>query len=281
MISRSCLLFLPVLMLAQVLIPAQALVPAQDKAPPEVDQELRARVNGFYHYFVVGSFSPRKAESFIAEDTKDFFYDNGKIQFKEFRIDSISYSDNFTKAMVMVIGKSMKMVRGTLVEMEQPMLTRWKIEDGKWCWTYDPQDVGRTPMGGAGTNAPADASAPKQMVIPKDPLSIVPKAPMGIDKSSVTLSASEPGSAQVVFTNEADGAVEVGLDGPTVRGLKATLEPATVPGHGTAVLTLKFDPADKSGPAGVWEPKGRIPYRIVVNPFNRMYPFSLTFAASK
>jgi hypothetical protein len=275
MISRTCLLFLPILMLAQVLMPAQ------DKAPPEVDQELRARVNGFYHYFVVGSFSPRKAEAFIAEDTKEFFYDNGKIQFKEFRIDSISYSDNFTKASVMVIGKSMKMVRGTLVEMEQPMLTRWKIEDGKWCWTYDPQDVGRTPMGGARTDAPATAPAPGQMVIPKDPLSVLPKAPMGIDKSSVTLSASEPGSTQIVFTNGADGAVQVGLDGPTVRGLKATLEPATVPGHGTAVLTLKFDPADKSGPADVWEPKGRIPYRIVVNPFNRMYSLALTFTASK
>jgi hypothetical protein len=46
-------------------------------------------------------------------------------------------------------------------------------------------------------------------------------------------------------------------------------------------MTLQFDPADKSGPPDVWEPKGKIPYRIVVSPFNRMFPVLLTFTPSK
>jgi hypothetical protein len=104
---------------------------------------------------------------------------------------------------------------------------------------------------------------------------------MGVDKAEVTLHTDQPGSVQVVFTNGADGVVEIGLDGPVVRGLKATLDKTSVPGHGMAVMTLQFDPADKSGPSDVWEPKGKIPYRIVVSPFNRMFPVFLTFTPSK
>jgi hypothetical protein len=271
MISRTCLLFLPIFMLAQ------------DQAPPAVDQEFRARVNAFYQYFLEGSFSPRKADAFVAEDTKEYFYNAGKLKFLSFKIDSVSYSDNFTKAQVTILAKTRQMVLGHVVEVDLPLQTRWKIEDGKWCWTYVPGDMACTPMGGTSCTPPPAGTKPPAAEIPKNisPEAILQKSPMGIDKSIVTLSASEPGSAQVVFTNGADGAVQVGLDGPVVRGLKATLEPATVPGHGTAVLTLKFDPADKSGPADVWEPKGRIPYRIVVNPFNRMFSVALTFTASK
>ena len=118
MIPRTCLLFLPILLLAQ------------EQAPPEVDQELRARVNGFYQDFVEGSFSPRKAEAFIADDTKDYFYNTGKRKFISFRIDTVTYSDDFTKAQVLVVGKETKMVLGHTVVMDAPMDTHWKIEGG-------------------------------------------------------------------------------------------------------------------------------------------------------
>jgi hypothetical protein len=270
MISRTCLLFLPILALAQ------------DQAPPEVDQELRARVNGFYQDFVEGSFSPRKAEAFIAEDTKDYFYTTGKRKFISFRIETVTYSDRFTKAQVLVVGKETKMVLGHVVVMDAPMDTHWKIEDGKWCWTYDPGDTACTPMGGKCSD-PGPEGAKTRVAVPKDmsPESIIKKSPMGVDKAEVTLHTDQPGSVQVVFTNGADGGVEIGLDGPVVRGLKATLDKTSVPGHGIAVMTLQFDPADKSGPPDVWEPKGKIPYRIVVSPFNRTFPVFLTFTPSK
>ena len=66
-----------------------------------------------------------------------------------------------------------------------------------------------------------------------------------------------------------------------MRGLKTTLDRTTIPGYGKAVLTLEYDPTDKSGARDVWEPKGHIPYRIVVSPFYKMYPISLMFTDSK
>jgi hypothetical protein len=270
MISRTCLLFLPILLLAQ------------DQAPPDVDKDLRARVNGFYQDFVEGSFSPRKAESFIAADTKDYFYNTGKVKFLSFKIDTVTFSDNFTKAQVMVIGKTRKMVLGHVVDMDMPMDTHWKIEDGKWCWTYDPGDTAATPMGGK-VSPPGPEGAKPRVVVPKDLSadSILKKSPMGVNMDDVTLPADKQGSVQVVFTNGADGEVQIGLDGPVVRGLTATFDKTSVPGHATAVLTLKFDPADRSGPKDVWEPKGKIPYRVVVSPFNRMFPVVLTFTPAK
>ena len=277
MIARTCFLFFPLLVFAQ------------DQAPPAVDQELRARVNGFYQNFLEGSFSPRKAEGFIAEDTKDYFYNAAKLKFMSFRIDKISYSDNFTKALVVVVGKGTKMIAGHPVVLDQPMDTRWKIEDGKWCWTYSVYDIPSTPMGGR-LSPPDPAAERAGVVVPKsvDPVdirsagaAIMGQVTMGVDKSGVTMDPGQPSKVEVTFSNGASGYVQVAVDGPSVRGLTVTLDKTSVPPHGTAVLTLQYDPADKSAGKDIWEPKGTIPFRIVVSPFDRLYPVNVVFAAAR
>lgn len=277
MISRLSLLFLPVLLLAQ------------EQAPPEVEQELRARVNAFYQNFVDGS--PRKAEAFVAEDTKDWYYNAGKNHYESFKIvGDIKYSDNFTKAIVVVAGKMERLISGQVVVMDVPQETRWKIENGKWCWTYHPEDTCLTPMCG---KTPPAATAEERAAAgarPKDTtpasiraaaLAVLEQQPMGVDKDTVTMNMDQTGSVEVVFTNGADNDISIALDGPVVRGLKAKLDRTMVPGHGKAVLSLVYDPSDKSGPKDVWEPKGNIPFRIVVAPFNRMFPVNVQFIGPK
>jgi len=275
MISRACLLFVPVVLLAQ------------DHVPAVVDQELRTRVNGFYSNFMEGSFSPRKAEGYVADDTKDYFYDAGKIKFIAFTLQTITYTDDYTRATVLGVGKTRKMVLGHVLEMDMPQQTRWKIENGKWVWTYDASMMASTPMGGklpgvkSDDQQPADPNEVKKDLSPdavkEQAMATIKKPPMGIDKNELMAKADQPWSSQVVFTNGSDGSVQVGLDGPEVRGLKATRESISVPGHGTAVFAFKFDPADKTGTAGVYDPKGKIHYRFVVSPFNKMYDFNLIF----
>jgi hypothetical protein len=282
MISRTCLLFLPLIALAQ------------EQAPPDVEQALRERVTGFYSNFLEGSFSPRKAEAFVAADTQDFFYDQGKKKFISFKVDKVTFTDNFTKAEVLVVGKRNVLIQGHPFVLDEPMPTRWKLENGKWCWTYDVCAIASTPMGGnicpdgkppQGPPSPTGAvSAPKSFApedINKAGVDIVKSAKMGVDKPNVTMRADKPSTVQVVFTNGVAGEIQIGLDGPAVRGLKATLDKTTLPGYGKAVLTLEYDPTDKSGPTNVWEPKGRIPYRIVVSPFFKFFPISLMFTDSK
>ena len=62
---------------------------------------------------------------------------------------------------------------------------------------------------------------------------------------------------------------------------RAKLDKTSIPGHGTAVLSLRYDPSDKSAPKDVWEPKGSILFRIFASPFGRIYPVRVEFTAPK
>jgi hypothetical protein len=164
-----------------------------------------------------------------------------------------------------------------------PQITHWKIESGKWCWTYNPDDYPPTPMGG---KSPPREAAGTGAVIPKN---VTPEAirsagtavldsqTMGLDKSVVKIRVDQVGSAQVVFTNAANGEIQIALDGPVVRGLTAKLDKMTVPSHGTATVSFHYDPSDKTGPKDVWEPKGTIPFRIIAAPFNRIFQLDVQF----
>src|ERR1700724_3603210 len=88
---------LPVFALASCLL-AQRPADLFSKAPPEVDEALRARVAKFYQAHVDGK--PRRAEELVAEDTKDYFYTARKPQYLSFQIIKIDYTDTFTKATV-------------------------------------------------------------------------------------------------------------------------------------------------------------------------------------
>ena len=277
MILRASLLFFPVFLSAQDLM-----------APPAVDQDLRARVSGFYENFLEKSFSPRNAEPFVAEDTKDYFYNAGKEKYQKFEIGKITYSDNFTRAVVVVMARMDRLIAGQVVPMDVPKNTHWKIENEKWCWYYDPKDFSITPFGGANPPpATTEAGAPK---IPKNTSpdemrkagrAVLEQQPMELAPSQVTMIVDKPASTEVVFTNGADGDIQIALDGPAVRGLTATLDKTTVPGHGKAVLSFHYDPSDKSGPKDVWEPKGSIRFSIVASPFNRYFPVFVQFTAAK
>lgn len=281
MILRTSLLLLPFIALAQ------------EHPPAVVDEELRARVSGFYQNFLDASFSPRKAEPFVAEDTKDFFYNALKQNYQSFQIGKITYTDDFRKANVVVLAKMETMIAGQKVVVDFPKDTHWKIENGKWCWTYNPADYPIVPIPGAKNPGPAVTGATEPHVagvIPKNSspeamraagAQVLKQQEMGIDKSLVTFSADQPSSSQVVFTNGADGDITIALDGPVVRGLKTKLDKTTVPGHGTAILSLDYDPSDKSGPKDVWEPKGSINFRIFAAPFDRIYPVTVQFASAK
>ena len=118
-----------------------------EKAPPDVDQALRARITGFYQAHVDRKLI-RKADQYVAEDTKDFFFEANKPTYLEFEIDKIIYSENFTRAKAIVKAKMTVPMPGFGDHpMVLPVPGDWKIENGEWCWYVD-QKIGRdTPFG--------------------------------------------------------------------------------------------------------------------------------------
>src|ERR1035438_3599187 len=87
------------LFLAVFILPAQTL----DKPPQDIDDSLRDRVKQFYDYHVAQKY--RLCEQLISEDAKDDFYVIKKPALESFTIGSVDYSDNFTKAKVLIIGR--------------------------------------------------------------------------------------------------------------------------------------------------------------------------------
>src|ERR1044072_5758427 len=106
-LARACLF----VFLASCLS-AQAPEDLFHKAPPAVEEALRARITQFFQLHVDGKF--RQAESLVAEDTKDFFYSANKPKYLGFEIKSISYNDDFTKAKAVVVAQMVVMVPGFL-----------------------------------------------------------------------------------------------------------------------------------------------------------------------
>lgn len=222
---------------------AQTEAPPAENAPDDVHRALVARVTEFYA--LLKSQQYRKAEAFIAEDTKDYYYDGAKPVIDAFEVMDIEFSDNFTHAKAMTkVSEPVVMAGFPPGEMTVRMPTLWRLENGNWL-LYEDLSKMASPGGiqtkvkaavDAGTVAAvAEGFTPDKM--PKE----LPKTPdfaMGkitVDKGEVQIS---PGTAeQIHLTNGSAGPMDLEL-GAQLRGIEAKLDKTTVAKGEQAVLTL-------------------------------------------
>jgi hypothetical protein len=258
------------------------------KAPPEVEQALRARVTEFFQLHVESNF--RKAYGMVAEDTKDYYFNNKKNTYESFRITGVKFlNDNFTKASVdLECQQKMQRVefKGTIIPV--PMTTMWKIEGGQWMWYRDPDNPQITPMGlsdldkvRAGETDEQIADRLRKLTSPESiaqqGLQIVGKT--NIDKPDVTLAMDKPSSAEVTFHNGQPGYVKLILNsGETMAGFNATLDKVDVGANQNAVLKLSYDPPAGSGSAPKSMPQG-VTVKLFVQPFNQTFTVNVHFGS--
>jgi hypothetical protein len=254
--------------------PEQSPPQPSPQAPPEVDTALRARITQFYQLEVEGKFN--RALQLVAEDTKDLFVGSSKPTYQSFEIHSIRYSDDFAEAEVMLMVNRLLPIQGFMGHpLPTKMTSRWKIENGQWCYYVDPQkDLPATPFG---------PFAPPGMAVPNGgtpgasrPLPPMPANPPNLrlliaDKSSVKLESSGPSSAQVAISNPSPWPAGLTLSAPKVAGLTVKLEPLTVRPGQTAILSIQ-----SSG--GVQIPKTPIMIVVTVPQTNQTIPIKVSFA---
>jgi len=208
MILRASLFLLPVLAAAQT-------------PPPEVDQALRERANQFLQYQVDGNF--RKSFDLVAEDTKDWYFAATKSKLISFKIESLEYSDNFTKAIVKGVSKRNVSALGQTFTLDIPMKDSWKLEDGKWMWYRNvvegtmetpfgtiPSPKGDTPAGAEPSRPaglPTDTS-PKAVAAAGERLATATDA-FSVSKTSIKFVEGVAASDEIVFHNGAPGLVRL------------------------------------------------------------------------
>jgi hypothetical protein len=237
-------------------------------APPEVDKALRARVSQFFQYHVDGDF--RRAYDLVAENTKEEYFNSAKMRLKKFELADIKYSDDFTRAEV-----NATVTMKWYIQLQEnisiiPMITTWKIEDGKWVW-YREIKTGSvlTPMGPSavipGVNDPnSRAQIPEHIdsaAVASAAQNIVKQ--VTVDKQGVSLAS---GKDQAVVHNGTLGYVQLTLATfPDLPGFSAKFDKTELGPNQDSVLHFEYKPVDK-------EPHAAFTVRIVTVPFNQVFP---------
>lgn len=233
-----------------------------NKPPEDVDKALRARVTEFYGYHITQEY--RKAEALVAEDTKDYFYTNGKPHYLKCEIRQIKYTNEFKQATVTMMCSLFMLMPGfTDRPVNMPFASTWKIEDGKWVWFMSDDSRRASPMGKMTPGPfPKDGAEAPGGIPP------IPTSPdflyglVKVDKADVELKRGE--SAQITITNNAPGPMNVQL-ADKLRGVEAKLDSTALKAKEKTVLTLKAGDAAVSGTV-----------QVFVTPIQQMIPIHVT-----
>jgi hypothetical protein len=241
------------------------------KAPPDVDEALRSRISKFYQAQVDGK--ARQAEQYVAEESKDYYYEMGKPKYLSHEIRQIYYSDNFTKAKAVVVVEMHIMIPGfPNTPMPVPLPTTWKLVNGQWYWYIDPDTGSTTPFGkmkfGSSTEGTADHGLPPDLSKGPDTESLWKR--VSVDKQTVRLKSAEASSDQVTISNQLPGVVSLRLQPPEVPGLRIKLDRQELKTGEKASLSFRF------------EPDGDLPHKpvtvnLTVEPVNFVIPIQVLF----
>jgi hypothetical protein len=243
------------------------------KAPPDVEEALRARIQKFYGLYMEGKF--RAADALVAEDSKDAFYVAGKRKCRSVDIDKLQFSENFSKADVMVTCDTDVMIEPVgLIRTPVPMRTRWKMLDGDWFWYIDPaSDQGMaTPFGFFKAGSPSGSPAGTGM--PAAAMSVEALAQLvKVDRQQVSFDVNTKGVGRVVIANAMPGAVSLVLEPKEVPGFEIALDKTSIAQGQTAVLSIGYVPSKERKPLQAL-------VKIVVSPTEQEIPIRIGFTGS-
>lgn len=262
---------IPVLVAAATISTAWAQNPGGPSrtVPPEVDQALRERINIFYQAHVDGKF--RLADTVVHEDSKDIFFAAEKQKLRGFEIKDIRYTDNFTRAVVVVDGDTDMFFPGVGPRrVSIPLRTMWKLDDGQWYWYVEPRTIYETPFGTMKSAPEGKGDAPAAIPVP-NPADIAKMLKLvQIDKSEVHLTAGEEATAELVVSNGMPGGISLSLQYVPRPDLEIKLDRAKLAVNEKARVSIRYRPSGA-------EPPDEYSLRILVAPTGRVFPVRITF----
>ena len=198
-----------------------------EKAPPAVEEALRARVSKFFQAHVDGRL--RAADEVVAEDSKEAFFTASKPRCYSFEIVKIDYSENFTRAKAVTTCEMDQPTPGMAgVKVKAPRTSLWKLADGQWWYYIDPNQGYQTPFGvmragpGQATTVPpavASGAGPGAGVDPEVVLSWVRPS-----RSEIQFRSAKAGSDELTLTNRGAGAATLIMQYADMPGLEVKLD---------------------------------------------------------
>jgi hypothetical protein len=240
-----------------------------EKAPPEVDEALRARITLFYQAHVDGRF--RQADQVVAEDSKDRFFAMQKPRYKGFEITRIRYTEDFTKATALVTcDTEMPLLNGQRIPVKRPIGSQWRLEDGEWVWFVVPPEQGQkqTPFGMMTTNEPGGAGR-LPINAGGDLPSMIDK--VRVNKNELLFASDAPGEDSIEIHNGMDGVIRLSISAQAFGGLTLKLADEEVRPNQKTKLLVSWAPASNAA-------KPPVAGLIVIDPTGDSVPFVIKFA---
>jgi hypothetical protein len=251
-----------------VCLSAQSPTDVFDKAPPETDKALRARVSAFFQAHVEGKF--RQAEAVVAEDSKDAYYNSTKRRYLGFEIVKVQYSDNFSKANVITaVEMDWSTSRLGKIRVKPPLKTQWKLENGEWFWYVVPQKDWETPFGRMKPGADPVAGAKPKWAVPDAETMF---SQVKVNKGEIRLASHEKSEDSAEIVNGMPGEITIKVDQPSpATGLQVKVDKELLKSGETARVLFEYTPPDRT-------PKATLETAVTINPTGMTVPFRITFS---
>jgi len=211
------------------------------KAPPDVEEALRGRISKFYQAQVDGH--PRQSEQYVAEDSKDYFFEMRKPRILGFEIRQIDYTDNFTKATVVTLAQMYVKFPGfDKKPLSMPVRTLWKVVNGQWYWYIDPDTLNDTPFGKSSSSGPPAGPGGSLPDVSQGPTPESLYKQVGADRQKVRLKSSEASSDQVTISSRLPGVITLRLQANDIPGVEIKLDRTQLKPGESATLSFHSEP---------------------------------------
>lgn len=254
--------------LAPVFLLAQGDPDLFTKAPPAVEEALRARVTAFFEAQTAGKY--RQADNYVAEDSKDAYYGAEKPSCKAWKVERFTWEEDYTKARALITCDTSMMTFAGPLAVKMPLTTHWKLVDGQWFWYLPPKPaVWKTPFGefrpGPDPKGQPAASLPSKLPTLEE---IISK--LKLNRNQVAFTRGRESREEVLFTNSSPGPVNLSIDPDPVAGVKATVEKKDLNGGETTKVIFTYTP-------GPTKPPDEVTVGLRVDPFALSMPIKLSF----
>jgi hypothetical protein len=255
-----------------------------EKAPPPIDEALRARVAQFYQAYTSGKF--RDAYPLVAEDSQDAFFAASKESLKSCDILRIKYTDNFTKADVVEACKGEWNYHGTKTATSFPLTSHWKTVDGQWLWYYVkpttvPSPFSPTGFASISPDSAADGAAKTIPAIPANPMEAARNilSRVKVDKTAIALKGYETSKDELRLTNEMPGQITLSIDPVAFPGLKITPGKTELQANEqtTVVFEYRLDDATIECGECAKRVKSTMTALLHIHPTGQVFPVTITF----
>jgi hypothetical protein len=264
---------------------SQENIPSEN-APPAVDQALRARVTQFYSANISGKW--RDAFQVVADDMQNEYLAASKDTYDRCDTVKISYSENFTKALVRENCHGEYNWHNSHIPATLPLSSTWKVVDGQWFWYWQKPTEVMTPWGLSSIPPDAQktpgASAVNTNIetVLKDPASMAKSIlnQIKVDKREIHLLGYETSKDELHISNSMSGYVSVRIDCAPLPGFHVTQAKADIGPKETSTIVFDYDAEEAKKECGDCYklPKPKLTANIRIEPTAQVFSIRISFA---